>query len=336
MDNRRIKLLFVEDQIFDQQQFQGMVLREKLNYHSIIASSISEAKTMLRYDTFDMIIVNYMMGDGTAFDLFGLADDTPMILMTEFGYEDVAVEALTYGAYDYVIKDYHANYMKLLPLTVSNAMKRKETEDALDLIESERQEAQKQINSLKQKLLQAYDATLHGWSRALDLRDKETKGHSQRVTEMALELARAMGVEEEELIHIRRGSLLHDIGKLGIPDGILLKKGSLTKEEWSIMRQHPVYAYEWLTSIEYLRPALDIPYCHHERWDGTGYPQGLKEEEIPLSARIFAIVDIWDALLSDRPYRPRWSKQQVRDYLRSLAGSHLDPKVVDVFLKLTR
>jgi len=335
MDNKPIKLLFVEDQIFDQQQFQGMVLREKLNYNSIIASSISDAKTMLRYDTFDIIITNYMMGDGTAFDLFELAGDTPIILITEFGYEDVAVKALTYGAYDYVIKDYHAHYMKFIPLTVSNAMKRKETEEALHLIESERQEAQKQINSLKQKLLQAYEATLQGWSQALDLRDKETKGHSERVTEMALQLARAMEVEEEELIHIRRGALLHDIGKLGIPDGILLKPGSLTKEEWSVMRQHPVYAYEWLTSIEYLQPALDIPYCHHERWDGTGYPRGLKGEEIPLSARIFSVVDIWDALLSDRPYRPRWSKEQVRDYIRSLAGSHLDPKVVDVFFKLT-
>lgn len=336
MDNKRIKLLFVEDQIFDQQQLQAMVLREELNYHLIIASSISEAKTMLRYDTFDMIIVNYMMGDGTAFDLFELAGDTPIILMTEFGYEDVVVKALTYGAYDYVIKDYNGNYMKFIPLTVSKAMKRQETEDALHLMELEREEAEKQIKTLKQNLLQAYEATLQGWSRALDLRDKDTKGHSERVTEMALQLARAMGVEEEELIHIRRGALLHDIGKLGIPDGILLKKGSLTKEEWSVMRQHPVYAYEWLTSIEYLRPALDIPYCHHEQWDGRGYPQGLKGEEIPLSARIFAIVDIWDALLSDRPYRPRWSKQQVRDYLRSLAGSHLDPNVVDVFLELTR
>ena len=335
MDNRPLKLLFVEDQTFDQQQFQHMVLREKLNYQVTIASSISKAITELRYDSFDMIIANYMIGDGTAFDLFEFASETPLIFVTEFGYEDVAVKALKHGAYDYVIKDYNANYMKFIPLTVSNAMKRKETEEALHLIESERQEAQKQINTLKQKLLQAYDATLQGWSQALDLRDKETKGHSQRVTEMALQLARAMGVEEEELIHIRRGALLHDIGKLGIPDGILLKQGSLTKEEWSVMRQHPVYAYEWLTSIEYLKPALDIPYSHHERWDGTGYPQGLKGQEIPLSARIFAVVDIWDALLSDRPYRPRWSKQQVRDYIRSLAGTHLDPKVVRVFLKLT-
>lgn len=184
------------------------------------------------------------------------------------------------------------------------------------------------------ELILAYDATIEGWARALDLRDRETEGHSRRVTEMTLRLARALGMKEEELVHVRRGALLHDIGKVGVPDSILLKPGPLTPEEWEIMRRHPQYAYEMLSPIAYLHPALDIPYCHHEKWDGTGYPRGLKGEQIPLAARIFAIVDVWDALSSDRPYRPAWPPEKVRAYLKGEAGRHFDPRVVEVFLKI--
>ena len=162
------------------------------------------------------------------------------------------------------------------------------------------------------ELALAYDTTLEGWSSALDLRDKETEGHTRRVTEMSVDLARAMGVSDAELVHIRRGALLHDIGKMGIPDSVLLKPGPLTEEEWKIMRKHPVYANELLSPIAYLRPALDIPYCHHEKWDGTGYPRGLKGEQIPLAARIFAVVDVWDALRSDRPYRGARHDEEIR------------------------
>ncbi|OIQ58502.1 cyclic di-GMP phosphodiesterase response regulator RpfG [Moorella thermoacetica] len=184
------------------------------------------------------------------------------------------------------------------------------------------------------ELVLAYDATIEGWAHALDLRDKETEGHSRRVTEMTLRLARALGMNEEELVHIRRGALLHDIGKMGIPDSILLKPGPLTPAEWEVMRRHPQYAYEMLSPIAYLRPALDIPYCHHEKWDGTGYPRELKGEQIPLAARIFAVVDVWDALSSDRPYRPAWPPEKVRAYLKDEAGKHFDPRVVEVFLKV--
>jgi putative nucleotidyltransferase with HDIG domain/PAS domain S-box-containing protein len=183
-------------------------------------------------------------------------------------------------------------------------------------------------------MLVAYDTTLEGWSAALDLRDKETEGHSQRVTDMALQLARALGVSDGELEHVRRGALLHDIGKMGIPDSILLKPDMLTDDEWVIMRQHPRHAYELLAPIAFLRQALDIPYCHHEKWDGTGYPRKLKGDVIPLSARIFAVVDVWDALRSDRPYRPGWPEAQVLDYIRDQAGKHFEPRVVEAFLSL--
>ncbi|MBK9711883.1 MAG: response regulator [Kouleothrix sp.] len=184
------------------------------------------------------------------------------------------------------------------------------------------------------ELAQAYTSTLEGWARALELRDKETEGHAQRVTELTVALARSMGFSESELVHIRRGALLHDIGKMGVPDSILLKPGPLTAEEWVIMRQHPVYAYEMLVPITYLRLALDIPYCHHEKWDGSGYPRGLQGEQIPLSARIFSVVDVWDALRFDRPYRKGWPEDRVREHIREQSGTHFDPQVVAAFLKL--
>ncbi len=184
------------------------------------------------------------------------------------------------------------------------------------------------------ELVMAYDTTLEGWSRALDLRDKETEGHSQRVANITVQLARAMGVSEAKIVHLRRGALLHDIGKMGIPDGILLKPGPLSAEEWEIMRRHPTYAFEFLSPVAFLRPALDIPYYHHEKWDGTGYPHGLKAEQIPLAARIFAVADVWDALRSDRPYRAAWLEEKVHAHVKSLAGTHFDRQVVEVFLRI--
>jgi HD-GYP domain-containing protein (c-di-GMP phosphodiesterase class II) len=180
----------------------------------------------------------------------------------------------------------------------------------------------------------AYDATIEGWSAALDLRDKETEGHTQRVTEMTVRLAKAMGFSKQELVHLRRGALLHDIGKMGMPDRILLKPDKLTEEEWEVMRKHPDYAYQLLEPISYLASALDIPRCHHEKWDGSGYPRGLKGFDIPLAARIFAVVDVYDALTSDRPYRSGWSHEKAIDYIREQSGSHFDPQMVDAFLKM--
>jgi PAS domain S-box-containing protein/putative nucleotidyltransferase with HDIG domain len=188
----------------------------------------------------------------------------------------------------------------------------------------------------EEALAQAYDTTLEGWAKALELRDKETEGHSRRVTETTVIVARAMGFTEGELTHIRRGSILHDIGKMGVPDDILRKNGSLTDAERMVVEKHPDTAYELLKGISFLEKALEIPYNHHEKWDGSGYPRGLHGDEIPLPARMFAVADVWDALTTDRPYRKAWPKEQAVQYLVNESGTHFDPKVVDIFLQLLR
>jgi len=192
----------------------------------------------------------------------------------------------------------------------------------------------KDLQRSNSELMLAYEATLEGWSAALDLRDRETEGHTQRVTRMTMELAEAMAIKPEDLVNIRRGALLHDIGKMGVPDNILLKPDKLNEEEWQHMRMHAVYTYNLLSNITYLRDALDIPYCHHEKWNGTGYPRGLKGEEIPLAARIFAVADVYDALTSDRPYRKGWPIERALDYIREQSGNFFEPRVVDTFMMM--
>ena len=192
----------------------------------------------------------------------------------------------------------------------------------------------KELQRTNFELTLAYNTTIEGWSRALDLRDRDTEGHTQRVTDGAIRLARRLGFSEAEIVHVRRGAILHDIGKMAIPDSILLKPGPLTPEEWEIIRQHPRYAYELLSPIPYLGAALDIPHYHHERWDGAGYPDNLKGGQIPLPARLFAVVDVYDALTSHRPYRPAWKPQAALNYIDSQKGKHFDPEVASEFLKL--
>lgn len=180
-------------------------------------------------------------------------------------------------------------------------------------------------------LQSAYDHTLEGWALALELRERETGQHTKRVQELTCLLSEQAGITGEDLVQFRRGALLHDIGKMGIPDQILLKPGPLDPEEWIIMRKHPEYAYEMLSNIDFLRPCLDIPYCHHEKWDGSGYPRGLSKLQIPLSARIFSVIDVWDALLSDRSYRKAWPRQRTIDYILCESGKHFDPEIVALF-----
>ena len=189
------------------------------------------------------------------------------------------------------------------------------------------------LQHAKDELEAAYSATLDGWTRALELRDNETEGHTRRVAELTVKLWRSMGLQEEILPHIYRGALLHDIGKMGIPDHVLRKPGQLSEEEWGLMRKHPEFAYEWMKPIAFLAPARSIPYCHHERYDGTGYPRGLRGEEIPLEARIFAVVDVYDAMRSDRPYRHALSDDQVLAYMKEQSGKHFDPFVLQAFME---
>ena len=207
---------------------------------------------------------------------------------------------------------------------------------ALDVIKHGLKIKSIQKNNTKKsdQISKIYDETIDGWSKAIEMRDKEMEGHSKRVVELTLELARKCGVQEKDLDDIRRGALLHDIGKIAIPDPILFKPGKLNEEEWQIMRKHPVYAFEFLAPITFLKKSIDIPYCHHEHWDGTGYPRGLKGEEIPLAARIFTIIDVWDALCSDRCYRSAWPLNEVQDYIVSQSGKLFDPRITDIFIQL--
>ncbi|MBG0786408.1 MAG: HD domain-containing protein [Anaerolineaceae bacterium] len=191
-----------------------------------------------------------------------------------------------------------------------------------------------EIEKLKDEALNAYDRTIEAWAAAFETQQKEASGHTERVVNLAMELAREMGFPEEELVHIRRGALLHDIGKISIPDEIISKHGKLTEEEFDVVRRHPLFAKKWLSQLELLKPALQIPYYHHERWDGSGYPLGLKGEDIPLAARMFSVIDVWDALTSDRPYRRALSKEEALNLIISQSGSHFDPKVVEHFVKV--
>lgn len=199
---------------------------------------------------------------------------------------------------------------------------------------TERKRAEEELQAAHFQLREAYERTIEGWVRALDLRDRETEGHTQRVTELTLKVARQVGFTDEQLAHMKRGALLHDMGKIAIPDEILQKPGPLNETEWEKMRRHPIYAYEMLSPIAYLNPALEIPFFHHERWNGSGYPHGLKGEEIPLAARLFAIIDVWDALRSDRPYRKQLPREQVIEYLKTHAGTLFDPRLVEIFLSV--
>jgi len=237
----------------------------------------------------------------------------------------------------------HSNEEKIGVMVIAVELPRELTVEDLKLLSSIAEMAGIAVHRLRlfeelqtatEALVSAYDETIKGWVAALELRDQETEGHSERVTELTLLLAKMMGVKEEQLIHVYRGSLLHDIGKMGVSDSILLKPGPLNDREWEIMRHHPQYAYDMLTPIDYLKPALNIPYCHHEKFNGTGYPRGLKGEEIPLEARIFAVVDVYDALCSDRPYRLAWSKEDALEHIKKESGAHFDPQVVKLFLNL--
>jgi len=247
----------------------------------------------------------------------------PVVMTTALDEKKDRIQGIEAGADDFITKPIDRMEIRARVNTIVRLNRyRKLIQQQEDLLQAHRE------------LQEAYDATLWGWVNILDLRDGETADHSLRVTQLTVDLARFMGLSETELINVRRSALLHDIGKIGVPDDILHKQGPLTEAEWVIMRKHPQNALDMLAPIEYLRSALDIPFCHHERWDGTGYPRGLKGEHIPLVARIFAVIDVFDALSSDRPYRKAWPHEKIIEYMREESGKHFDPKAVELFLQM--
>jgi putative two-component system response regulator len=274
----------------------------------------------------DVILLDVMMPGMTGYEVckalreLEQLKEIPILMVTALDDRSSKLTGIRAGADDFITKPYDGMELiaRLQGVLRLNRFRR--------IVEQ-----RSQIEKMHKELLVAYDQTLQGWSNALDLRDRETEGHTERVCALTMQLAREMGIGGEDLQHIWRGCMLHDVGKLGIPDAILHKPGPLTDDEWVIMRRHPEYAYEWLSRIEYLLPALDIPYCHHEKWDGSGYPRHLKGEEIPLAARLFAIVDVWDALTSDRPYRKAMTPEEALAVILPSSGSHFDPRIVDLF-----
>ncbi|NWF65037.1 MAG: PAS domain S-box protein [Chloroflexi bacterium] len=452
MSSKTISILLVEDEDPHAELIERAFEDQETEFKIHRVRSLTEARAYIREHQPRLIIADWRLPDGESMELLPNHRDplaTPIILMTSYGNERIAVEALKSGALDYVVKspesmldmphlarkaldqwnvraerihiqealsESEAQFRLLaenasdmitrlgvkgeiyyvspasktilgyspeemfgkkifdlihkedrqsiqgifeqllndLPYTVTYRACHKDghyvwlessaraildpnTHEALEVQSAsrditERKRAEEALQQAHNQLRDAYERTIEGWVRALDLRDRETEGHTQRVTEITVRVAKQIGMSEEELAHIRRGALLHDMGKIAIPDEILQKPGPLNETEWGKMRQHPKYAYDMLAPIAYLHPALDIPYYHHERWDGSGYPHGLSGEKIPLAARLFAIVDVWDALRSDRSYRKALPREQVIQYLRENSGILFDPQLTELFL----
>jgi putative two-component system response regulator len=322
-------ILIVDDERAGRETLEVTLLSD--SYRLVMAENGRQALEMARDVRPDVILLDVMMPGMTGFDVCrAIRSDQhlaeiPILILTALDDRRSLMEGLEAGADDFITKPFDRLELRARLATITRLNRYRKLVDE-----------RAQLELANREIMDAYEATIEGWSRAMDLRDKETEGHTQRVTSMTIELARRLGIDESQIVHMRRGALLHDMGKMGVPDEILRKPGKLTDEEWVIMRMHPVYAYEMLSPIAYLKPAVDIPYCHHEKWDGSGYPRGLCGEAIPLAARLFALVDVWDALHSDRPYRAAWAKEQILQYIREQSGRHFDPALVDVFCELAQ
>jgi len=326
-NNMGSMVLIVDDEYSGRETLQSVLEGEgyELEMAENGPEAIEKAKELLP----DVIVLDVMMPGMTGLEVCQRIRsdpqiaEIPIIILTALDDRESLLNALKAGADDFISKPFDRSELRarLMGITRLNRYQKLVQDRA-------------RLREANEHLLAAYEATIAGWSRALDLRDKETEYHSRRVTQLTIKLAEASGISADEIMHIRRGSLLHDMGKIGVPDAILHKPAALTDEEWTIMRKHPQLVYDLLYSVEYLRPALNIPYCHHEKWDGTGYPRGLKGEQIPLAARLFAVADVWDALTSDRPYRPAWSQEEALIFIREQSGSHFDPHAVDLFFRV--
>jgi putative two-component system response regulator len=326
-NNMASMVLIVDDEYIGRETLQSILEGEgyELEMAENGFQALEKAKKLLP----DVILLDVMMPGMTGFEVCQRIRsdpqiaEIPIIILTALDDRESLLNALKAGADDFISKPFDRFELRarLLGITRLNRYQKLIQERA-------------KLREANAQLLKAYEATIEGLSHALDLRDRETEGHSRRVTELTVKLAQAMNMSDEEILHLRRGALLHDMGKIGVPDSILHKPDALTDEEWAIMHKHPQFAYEMLFPIEYLRPALDIPYNHHEKWDGSGYPRALKGEDIPMAARLFAVADVWDALISNRPYRDAWAEKQALNYIREQSGKHFEPQVVELFFRV--
>lgn len=318
----RSRILIVDDEPTGREVLLGLLAAE--GYDVQVVGNGLDAIAVTLAEPPDLILLDVMMPGIDGFEVCRTIRDhpdvreVPIVLVTALDDRESRLRGLEHGADDFVTKPFDRVELRARVRSIT------------------RLNRYRTLLAERARLVEAYEATLDGWVRALDLRDRETEGHTQRVTAIAVRLARRVGLGSEACEDVRRGALLHDIGKIGVPDGILHKPGQLTPEEWMVMRQHPTYAREMLQPIDYLQPAIDIAYCHHERWDGAGYPQGLSGENIPYVARLFAVVDSFDALTSARPYKEAWSPASALDHIEQHAGSHFDPVIAGRFVAMAR
>ncbi len=327
MSEQKSTILIVDDFPLGRKALGDLLERE--GYDLAYAADGEEALRVARELEPDLILLDVILPIKDGFEVCRdlRADprlaEAPVIMVTGLEDKESRLKGIEAGADDFISKPFDRTELRARVRTITRLNRYRKLKDEHERLERAYAE-----------LAQTHEGTLDGWVRALDLRDKETEGHSERVVALTTEMAKEVGIDGDELLRVQRGALLHDVGKLGVPDAILLKPGTLTDDERSVMQRHPDYANVWLSAIPYLTTVVDIPYGHHEKFDGTGYPRGLKGEAIPLSARLFAVVDVWDALRSDRPYRQAWSVERVLEHLSEGIGSHFDPEVVKLFIGL--
>jgi putative two-component system response regulator len=326
MEQGKPSILVIDDEAIVRKSMDALL---KKSYQLIFAENGIEGMLLAIQHRPDVILLDVMMPNLSGIEVCkqirahkDLAE-IPILMITALTDRESRLEGLLAGVDDFLVKPYDALELLARLQTITRLNRYR-------LMLEQRENLEK----IQLELINSYHRTIEGWVMALDLRDRETEGHTQRVTKKAVQFAEYLGMDQDFIENARRGAILHDIGKLGVPDSILLKPGKLTPEEWQVMRLHPVYAYEWLKPIEYLKDSLDIPHYHHEKWDGSGYPDGLSGDQIPLPARIFAIIDVWDALGSDRPYRPAMPQDEILDYIKSETGRHFDPALVPSFIDM--
>ena len=327
MEKNGSKILIVDDDKSSQKAVESLLLHQ--GYHLFFAGDGNSGLETASEIEPDLILLDLMMPGMDGFEVCreirnnSVLAEVPILMISALDDRESRLQGLEVGVDDFIAKPFDRTEMRARVQSILRINRYRKLRDEHEQLEK----AHKQLET-------SYDQTIEGWVKALDFRDQETEGHTRRVTEMTLRLAAKMGMTEEDLTHVRRGALLHDIGKMAVPDKILHKPGKLSEAEWDTMRRHPSFAADWLCQIEYLRPAVDIPLYHHEKWDGSGYPNGLHGEEIPLSARCFAVVDVWDALRSARPYKQAWTDDEALAYIKENSGKHFDPEVVEAFMKL--